>query len=178
MKLNTATCSDAELVRKIRSSDSRAFQVLYFRYHDAIFRFLWFRLHCRDTAADFVQEVFTRVWERRVHLDPEKSVRAYCYRIAHNLVVDHLKSREKERTFVREHPAAERTRFEDRANLKIDYETVMAGLSEPVRLTFHLNRFEGLTYTEIADMLGISVKTVEYRMSQALDRLRGMMKQD
>lgn len=169
---------DAELVEGIRVDDVEAFQTLYYRYYDALVRFLRFRVYGTESACDLVQEVFTRLWQHREHLDPAQSVRAYLYRTAHHLAVDYLRRHRLEQAFQAEQaidapstvPPDEA--FELRENLQAAIQT----LPDVLRLVFILNRFGHCTYKDIADILGISVKAVEKRMSRSLRLLRDTLR--
>ncbi|MBN2105530.1 RNA polymerase sigma-70 factor [bacterium] len=164
--------SDRELVEAIRASDSEAFHVFYLRYYEPIYRFLWYRTHSTETAGDFTQEVFMRIWEKRETLDPQKSIRAYLYRIAYHLVIDYLKKRSSHETFIQKNTHQRNISFEAFSDLQMDVYRVIDQFSEPVKTVFCMSRFEGFKYSEIAEICGVSVKTVEFRISKALELMR------
>jgi RNA polymerase sigma-70 factor (ECF subfamily) len=170
--------SDSELTKAIKSSDASAFKVLYYRYYKQLFIFLWRRTQNEETAKDLSQELFFRLWKNREHLDANQSLKSYLYKIAHNLVIDHLRKRGVEQTyFTNEQPNAAITDEEsDDFELREKINATMSGLPDSVRQVFYLSRFEGLKYSEIADALDIAVKTVEARMSKALTILREKLK--
>ena len=165
--------TDEELVRAIRQSDTSAFKSLYYRYYERLFRFLWRKTQDNDTAADLLQELFTRLWNNRETLTEDRIVKAYLYKIADNLAIDHLRKKA-----VRQSYAADAQREEIRTDSIEDFDTrdqlqkALNDLTEEQRVVFRLNRFEGLKYAEIAAMLGISIKAVEKRMTKALKTLR------
>lgn len=167
--------TDAELVAGIRANDVEAFRTLYYRYYDGLVRFLWGRVPVSEQVYDMVQEAFTRLWQHRGSLDPDRSVRAYLYRTAHNLATDHLRRAERENHYLHEMftalPPSEPF-SEDAFELRDRLQSAIRALPEPLKLVFTLSRFEACTYDEIAEVAGISVKGVEKRMSQALRRLR------
>ena len=169
---------DAELVEGIRVDDVEAFQTLYYRYYDALVRFLRVRLYDTESACDLVQEVFTRLWQRREHLDPAQSVRAYLYRTAHHLAVDYLRRHRLEQAYHAEQAidAPSTTQPDDAFELREKLDAAIRALPDVLRLVFILNRFEHCTYNDIADILGISVKAVEKRMSRALRLLRDTLR--
>lgn len=165
--------SDAELAAAIRASEHLAFKTLYYRHFDALYRFLRRQTSDDELARDFVQEAFCRVWKSRARLDPGQSIKSYLFRIAHNLVIDHRRKNLPPGDFMEVHtngelicPADESFDFRDRT------EDVIKELPEPIRLVFTMNRFDDVKYSEIAEALDISVKTVEARMSKALSILR------
>jgi RNA polymerase sigma-70 factor (ECF subfamily) len=173
MKTFSANTPDAELARAIKSADHQAFKVLYYRYFEALFRFLWRQTSDDELAKDLLQEVFSRVWKNRENLDPAQSLKAYLYRIGHNLVIDHRRQSVHKPEYLENDPAHEPAYFvEENFDLREKIQATIAALPEPVRLVFTMSRFDGIKYAEIAATLNISVKTVEARMSKALAILR------
>lgn len=165
---------DAQLVRAILNGNSLAFKSLYFRYAQALFGYLWQRIHDRDTAEDLVQVLFARVWRKRESLDPGQSIRAYLYQAAHHLAIDHLRRKVRESEITEDHTWHGNNSQTD--ELGFERKTAVAraihALPESQRRVFLLSRIEGLKYSEIATTLGLSVKTVETHMGRALKKLR------
>ncbi len=169
--------SDPELALALRASDHAAFKTLYYRYFEALFRFLYRHTRAEHVAQDLVQEVFTRVWQNRAKLDPEQSVKAYLYRIGYNLAVDHLRKRaHRPEPLEAEMTRAPSYSHEVQFDLRDKMQAAIANLPEPLRVVFTMSRFEEATYAEIAETLQISIKTVESRMSKALKELREKLK--
>ncbi|MDJ0837797.1 MAG: RNA polymerase sigma-70 factor [Acidobacteriota bacterium] len=165
--------SDAALTASIRDGDETAFRDLYYRYAQPLFRFLYRRTHDRETAEDLTQELFARIWKNRANLDPDKPVKAFCYQIANNLAIDHLRRKVADPVSPDAEmptPATEidETAFQKRGRIG----KALAELPDGQRQVFMLSRFEGLKYQEIAQVLQISVKTVENHMGRALKKLR------
>jgi RNA polymerase sigma-70 factor (ECF subfamily) len=131
-----------------------------------------------EIAEDLVQETYLRLAPRTLAAVIERP-RALLMRIASNLALDHLRRRNLgQRALARLaglRPPALHQSAEPLA--AVELQEVILGLPEPLRDVFVLSRFGGLTYEEIADHVGLSVKTVEWRMSRALalcaKRLRG-----
>ncbi len=134
-----------------------------------------------ETAEELVQDVFLRVWQRRTRLDPEGSLRALLYRAAHNAALNHLKHRAIERRWASAVQAApEPLALEAEAGVRERelsgaIKEAVAALPERCRQIFLMSRQQGLSYAEIADVLGLSVKTVETQMGRALKALRAAL---
>ncbi|MDZ7288385.1 MAG: RNA polymerase sigma-70 factor [candidate division KSB1 bacterium] len=168
-----ADTPDAELTAAIKVSDHAAFKTLYFRYFEALFRFLWRLTSDAELSKDCVQEVFSRIWNNREHLDPHQPIKSYLYRIGYNLVIDHRRQNKQRLDSLEAHPEIAPSYSADEPfELRDKIEDAIKNLPEPIRLVFTMNRFDGFKYAEIAAALDISVKTVEARMSKALKILR------
>lgn len=164
---------DEELTEAIKASDADAFKVLYLRYQKALYGFLWRRTRDPQTSQDLLQETFIRVWKYRLNLDPNRSIKAYLYRIAANLATDHSHKKSSRMAVFTDNPPGETASFQqDDIELREEILAAIELLPEPLKQVLTLNRFDGLKYREIAEALNISVKTVESRMSKALKNLR------
>jgi len=173
MSFNKKNANELELIKAIRCADKTAFRGLCQIYYDALYRFLWRKTRDEETAKDLVQELFLNIWKNRANLDETQSSKAYIYRAAHNLAINHLKKKALRQTHILSSAAAEQLSGTDEQRDFEEYvEEVLQDLPEEQRLVFTLNKFEGLRYREIAEMLQFSVKTVESRMSKALKTLR------
>ncbi|HEX9654269.1 MAG TPA: RNA polymerase sigma-70 factor [bacterium] len=168
-----ANATDAELTAALKASDHFAFRAIYYRYFEALFRFLWRQTHDDELAKDLLQEIFSRVWKNRNNLDASQSIKSYLYRIGQNLVIDHRRKNTHSLDSLEEHPEIEPTYSTDESfDLQDKIQSAIEDLPEQVRIVFTMNRFDGFKYTEIAALLNISLKTVEARMSKALTLLR------
>jgi len=132
----------------------------------------------RDVAAseDVVQEVLLKVWTSKDTLEITTSVRSYLFRAVRNScmnVIKHLGIREQYRetggsTAGSDH-GPDTLVFSE---LQQKIRTAIDRLPVERKKVFILSRYEGLTYSQIAEKLGISVKTVENQMSRALQFMR------
>jgi RNA polymerase sigma-70 factor, ECF subfamily len=128
-------------------------------------------------AEDMVQQVFTKLWDNRAALSVQYSIKAYLYRMVHNTALNRVRS-QKTRERYTEHqvramsndavPAPD----ESASELQHQYGLALSTLPPQCRQVFELSRFEELKYREIAEHLGISIKTVETQMGKALKVLR------
>src|ERR1043165_3026034 len=89
-----STQEDAALIKQAVDGDSEAFGVLYVRYMDAIFRYIYYRVGQDIEAEDLTEEVFIRAWEALPSYQiGQFPFTSWLYRIAHNLVIDHPRKR-------------------------------------------------------------------------------------
>jgi RNA polymerase sigma-70 factor (ECF subfamily) len=132
----------------------------------------------RDDSKEIVHSVFVNIWEKREEFDFEKPAKSYLFTSVYNRCMNHIRDRRK---FV---PGNEQLIIEGKnegiinsdhleaAELESKIWRIINSLPEKCKEVFVLNRFEGKKYSEIAEDLGISVKTVETQMSKALKTLR------
>jgi RNA polymerase sigma-70 factor (ECF subfamily) len=141
----------------------------------------------RAVAEEIVQELFLWIWERLeagdlpaapLAADVSVITRAYLYAAARNRAISVLRREQLERRYTerqaRDVDTSERTVHEDVEDAELAHAArrAIAALPEKCRLVFTLNRQQGLTYAEIAQVLGVSVKAVEANMTRALKALR------
>jgi RNA polymerase sigma-70 factor (ECF subfamily) len=167
----------------MRGSDMEAFRVLFDRYQPIIFRQALFRTREIDLSHDVVQETFLRIWERRSALKPHLSFLAYALRISENIIRDTFRHRKtRQRLEARIPPPAVSVGDDPAESLQLTMlqeklsAVINESLPERCRLVFTLSRFEGKSNQEIADLLKISVKTVENQIGHALKVMRKKMK--
>jgi len=151
------------------------FRQLFDQYFKQVKNFIYYKLGDVDAAEDIAQECFVKVWENREKVKPE-SAKSYLYTIANNLTINQLKRQKVILKFL-----GRRSKLEHNKNPQFGMELeefsqhlqdAVTSLSEKQRIVFLMNRIDSLTYAEIANRLGISVKAVEKRMTGALMSLR------
>lgn len=156
-------------------------EALFREYYGPLCGFVRKYVGSLDVAEEVVQELFLRVWELRER-DPRVVItRAYLYTGARNQAIMVL----RHERITRDYAAAELREPEPAARgadaaaeeqeLAHAMQRAIARLPEKCRLVFTLSRESGLTYPEIAEVLGISVKTVELHMGRALKSLRASL---
>ncbi|HEY9176776.1 MAG TPA: RNA polymerase sigma-70 factor [Flavipsychrobacter sp.] len=130
-----------------------------------------------DEAEEMVQNVFYKLWEKKEKIGELQSVPAYLYRSVYNECMNYVKHEKVKMTYEAHavHHGAMAGQAADTATAKeLEHRIAeaLAGLPEQCRTIFQLSRFEELKYREIADKMGLSVKTVENQMGKALKILR------
>lgn len=145
---------------------------LYSDHHGWLKAWLRKKMSCQHTAADLAQDTFVRLIVSDKRPLPEQS-RAYLTQIAKGLMVDLYRRQRLELAYqewLLQLPIAETPSPEQQAivlQTLIQFDKVLDQLPVKVRETFILSRFEHLTYSEIADRLGISVAAVRKYMLKA-----------
>lgn len=168
---------DQRWAQKICEGEYEAFESLFRAYASDLCDFVNSFVEAPDIAESLVQEVFFTIWEGRDSWTPPDNVKSYLYTAARNKALDHLDHNEivddwRETGSPLEN--ARRTPLQELQyeELRAEVEAAIQQLPERRRQVFTLSRQHGLTYREIADVLDISVSTVETQMTRALKALR------
>ncbi|MDQ7039897.1 MAG: RNA polymerase sigma-70 factor [Rhodothermus sp.] len=169
---------DAALARRIRDGDQQAFRQFFERYYAFLLHYLERMGVSPEVAEDLVQQAFLAIWERRAQIDPNRSLRAFLFRIGHNRALNHFRNTRRlsrEELPELKDPAPGADRRTDATLLQARLREAIARLPERRRAVFELCFLQELTYREAAEVLGISPKTVENQMAQALRQLRAAL---
>lgn len=152
---------------------------LFFLQHQKdLMQFLTYKVQCAETATDLTQETYLRLVRHR-KVDTIENMRAYLFRIANNLALDHLRSRTRQLQrdggpvtddLICEAPEPESV-LADRQQLEM-LERIIYDLPPKCREVFLMCRVEGKSYAEIGDALTISPRTVESHMRKAMEQIR------
>lgn len=153
------------------------FKHIFDTYFDPLRSFVYYRTADEKAAEDIVQDVFMRLWEKRARLD-NSNIKALLYKMASDMVVSHYRHEATKLEFERSLSYGQAISPEDELQfeeLKARYAGVLKQMNEAQREVFLMSREESLKYHEIAERLGVSVKAVEKRMSQALQLLKSKL---
>lgn len=160
---------------RIRSGDKQAMEGLFREHYRGLCAFALQYVKDADRAEDLVQDLFFRLWLEREKVNITTSVKAYLFASVRNRCLNAVKVQGRMRSLVeeRDEVVEEEERAEDEHTERIArVHAAIEALPEERRKVFKLSRYEGLKYHEIAERLGISVKTVDNQMGKALKTLR------
>ena len=167
-----------ELGKRIRKGDMKAFDLLYDQYSQRLYGFAFSMLKNKEDAKEIVQDTFLKLWNKRSEIDTSYSLKSFLFSISYNITVDLLRKRSKDAEFIQHL----KTYFRDEGQ-KTDELVIFNELSDQLALLLNdlpeqrkriylMSREEGLGHREIADQLGIAVKTVENQINLALKHIR------
>jgi RNA polymerase sigma-70 factor, ECF subfamily len=132
-----------------------------------------------NVAEEMVQNVFFKLWDRSEKINIQSSIAAYLYRAVYNESCNYLKHQKVKQGFLNYSKHAMSDISTEKASKKVlvteleqRIKNALNDLPEQCRTVFQLSRFEELKYQQIADTLGISIKTVEAQMGKALRIMR------
>jgi RNA polymerase sigma-70 factor (ECF subfamily) len=168
------------LMFELQNGQERAFDYIFRKYFKALCAQANSYVNDIDKAQSLVQDCFVKLWINRESAGGIKNLPSYLAFMVRNQCVDYLR---KTKSLQNLHEEAQKETTETYAEdsiFKSDFEEkliiVLSELPERSRMAFEYSRFENLTYKEIADKMGISVKAVEALVSRALKTLRTQLK--
>ncbi|MBI4419129.1 MAG: RNA polymerase sigma-70 factor, partial [Ignavibacteriales bacterium] len=161
---------DRNIAARLRDGDPGAFDVMIREHGPGMCRFILSQIHSAELAEELVQDIFLNIWERRAEFNPRTSLKSYLFTAARNKAIDHIrhervKQEYREEVGLRgEHVSTTPDEILAGEELEEAIRRVVQELPDRCRLIFSLQREEGMSYAEIARVLGISQKTVETQM--------------
>jgi len=165
---------EPQLLDRLGSDDPQAFEAIYKRYWKRLYDFAYTKTHDADTAAEVVQELFVALWERRRSLQISH-LQSYLFTSVRNRVIDHF----KDKAFTpldSVDPLSEPDYPLFHDELEQAMQQAVEQLPEKTRKIFVLSRFEGNTVKQIASLLAMPERTVEYHITQAMRTLKTLLK--
>lgn len=180
MQKEISTIGDDQLFQAIRDGDKRAFDILFLRYYPMLCAYAKQFVELED-GKEIVQDVMVWFWENRDMQFFDRSLKSYLFKSVKNRCItlinrNEIKQRITNKLYDQMSDAFEDPDFYIVEELTKKIEIAVSHLPDNFREVFELNRFQHLTYGEIAQRLDLSPKTVDYRIQQALKILRVELK--
>jgi RNA polymerase sigma-70 factor (ECF subfamily) len=168
---------------QINSSQYQLFQEAFRQYYQPLCQYAFTLVKEPHACEDIVQEIFLRVWEKKQDLIGTEALRFYLYTAVRNNCLTHLEKIKKtvvtgltgDEAMTPEETVPEKNPGTDFNGLVA---TALERLPPKCREVFVMSRLGRLTYQQVADTLGISVKTVENQMGKALKIMRAFVKEN
>lgn len=179
--MNVSQLTDAALLDGVRNDDRKAFRELYDRYQDKMYLLAFRKVHSKEIAEEIVQEVFVDLWEKRNRLNIQE-LRNYLFRSVKNGVLDYVRAQIVRQNYAKEFaPKSEPSSNDADDTLALRELTTaihagMDNLPDKTREIFKYNRLESLSPDEIANILNIPKRTVEYHITLGLRTMRNALK--
>jgi len=156
-----------------------ALGILFERYRQPLYGFLYRLLHDVASAEDVTLDVFLRVYDRRHTYQGGGKFSTWLYAIAHHLAIDRLRQAHRGELTVPHDLADTLSAHDDmpaeacaRADLAEQVRRAVTMLPEEQRVAILLREFQGLSYREIAEVLGVSEEATRVRVHRARQALR------
>lgn len=182
--MNKALPDIANLTAQIKSGDLHAFEKLYHTMSRKVFRYANSFIASNEEAEEIMQDVFLKIWDRRLDLREDTSMDSFIFTIARNATLDRIRKYSNENARIKEyfilnngqsieHP------YEQQYGKELEKLILELIAEMPPRRKhiFELHRFQGMSYNAISEYLNISPAAVEKQISKALQNLReGLLK--
>jgi RNA polymerase sigma-70 factor, ECF subfamily len=173
---------EQENQNKFQSLDKNSFELIFRNEFRNLCLFAIRFVKDHDTSKEIVQDAFINLWEKRETIDLSRTVRSYLSSSVRNRCLNYLRDNKKfnrdildAEDLLSDHGVIQNDSLEE-DDLRQKITNAIDELPEKCREIFVLSRHENLKYQQIADKLGISVKTVETQMSKALQHMRIRLK--
>jgi RNA polymerase sigma factor (sigma-70 family) len=179
--------NDDELVNLYSKGDSRAFDVLLYRYKDKLFSYICFIVRNRDLADDIFQETFVKaiVTLQKGGYSGSGKFGAWLTRIAHNLMIDYFRQTKNENLISNDDSELDLFNDSSLSESNIEDEMICSQTLEDIRRLVNqlpenqrevvfMRYYQDLSFKEISDITGVSINTALGRMRYALINIRKM----
>ena len=172
--------TDHKLMARVSSGDREAFGTIVRGHQERMQRFAWRMLGDRDAASDVVQEAFVRVWQSRASYAPTASLSCFLLRVVRNACIDHIRASKKwDSVRIDDDVPLNGPSCEALAESSVLHDAigqVLLRIPEIQRVIFVLSEYEGLSYQEIAEVVGCPYGTVASRKYAAVEALRTQLR--
>jgi RNA polymerase sigma-70 factor (ECF subfamily) len=169
--------SPEALCRRLKASDENAFSAIFGQWRPILLRYAGSIVDDGATAHDVVQDVFVDLWEMRTRLDPSQSLRALLYRMTRYRAFTqkrNYRTRSRKHDEIRQQadpPLTGPAEALEASDLQNRLHTWIDKLPERQREALVLSRMHDLSHREIADIMGVSPRTVNNHIIRALGTL-------
>lgn len=172
--------SDLYLFEKVKSGDQKSFDLLFQKYYNSLCNYAYLYLKENAQTQELVADVYLKIWNNRQNIEIRTNLKSYFLRSTHNEVVSYLrKSRLKTVSLDQNIETIEEVDVSPETlliNQEIcnQFAKMIGKLPKQAGVVFRLHKVEGLTYKQVAEVLELSLKTVENHMGRALKMMRSM----
>ena len=169
---------DTDITWRIRNGDIGQFESLFRSSYVSLVRYAKTLIKDHDTAEEIVQDLFFRLWQDKEKLNIESSLNGYLFRSVHNKCLHYIEHNRvierhaEEMSYSQSESQESPSDILNYKELQEKIASILERLPERCGKIFTMSRFEGLKYSEIADKLSVSIKTVEANMGRALKEFR------
>ncbi len=167
---------ETALIHLAARGDMQAFEAIVQSHQHRVVRYAERILHDSGLAEDVAQETFIRLWRTLKTCTPDRNLTAYILKTARNLCMDVLRGSSQLQTAATDLVASPNEQgpqqVAERSALQHAVKAAIIALPEPQQLVFVLSHYEGLSYQQIAEILGCPVGTVASRKRLAVATLR------
>lgn len=171
------------LTSRLLAGDRSAFSFIFNAYYKDLVIFAASFTKDVNIAEEIVQDTFVRLWEDHELIKVDISLKSYLLKTVRNKCIDwyrHKKIKQKHAGVMKERTpcfTCDTDNYLMFSELQEQLDIALNKLPDEISTPFRMNRSKGLKYHEIADILGVSVRTIEVRIGKALHMLHNYLKE-
>ena len=166
------------IIEKLIEGDENALKYFFDTYYDDLCNFVNSYIQSEQISEDIVQGIFIDLWKKKNFLQKDQSIKSYLYSASKNKSLNHLRN-EKVRNKIIEELGSKINQTSEGADQYLEFEELKQVLSSAInnlpsqcRAIYQLSRNDSLSNNEIAQKLGISIKTVENQITIGIKKIK------
>ena len=168
-------------IEKMKAGDRESFNQVFRHYYSPMVRFCIRYVADSDIASEIVKDLFVKLWSNREKISFNTSFESYMLTSVRNSAITYINKERAHneahlRVFSEESDNTDPSETLQSNNLEESYRQILKDMPDKRREVFLASRYDGLKYSEIAEKLGISQKTVEAQMTAAIKQLKDGLK--
>lgn len=173
---------ESYLLEKLKEGDIHALEMIFNRYYGNLCKYLALLFKNRIIVEHIAQDIFVYIWENRDNLTIKVSLESYLYSAGKYKALNQIRNAKRQESIRKD---MGNSQFDEPLTIDLSLETkelqmiiedAISTLPERCQQIFRLSREEELSYPKIAEIMGISVNTVEGQMAIALKKLRVLLR--
>lgn len=182
MDCNRVNSSEVSLIRDLKSGKEQAFREIFSRYYHRVYGYVLKISRDSNLSEEITQDVFVKIWNYRANIDEHRQFSFFIFKVAKNTLLNALKKESVHQSLSEEAVL----NLVSGISPEDDYlwkqyceilEEGLMNLPEKCRVIFEKSRFEGKSYDEIAQDLGISKNTVRLQIIKSLKIMRNFFRE-
>ncbi len=153
---------------------AKDFKMIYDAHFDDLRRYLIYRSGDQDLSKDIAQNVFMKVWTKKIEI-ASGNIKSLLFKMATDEFISHIRKKKVEKEYTESIDLKlirEADNNDDLLEKKVLFQKALNQLPEKQKTAFLMNKMQGLTYKEIAEILNLSQKAIEKRIGLAIKSLK------
>ena len=158
---------------------AKDFKMIYDAHFDDLRRYLIYRSGDQDLSGDIAQNVFMKVWTKKIEI-ASGNIKSLLFKMATDEFISHIRKKKVEKEYTESidlRLIREPDNNDDLLEKKVLFQKALNQLPEKQKTALLMNKMQGLTYKEIAEVLNLSQKAIEKRIGLALKALKQNLNQ-
>lgn len=158
---------------------AKDFKMIYDAHFDDLRRYLIYRSGDQDLSGDIAQNVFMKVWTKKIEI-ASGNIKSLLFKMATDEFISHIRRKKVEKEYTKSidlRLIRESDNNDDLLEKKVLFQKVLNQLPEKQKTALLMNKMQGLTHKEIAEILNLSQKAIEKRIRLAMETLKQNLNQ-